>query len=83
MAGGDPPQGLAAGAGDWLATVFSEFMGPFNVLHQPLSLSTVAWGFWAVSAVAEAYTLVWVLDRGRSEPTSQQQGALHARPQQP
>jgi hypothetical protein len=29
----------------WLATVFSEFMGPFNVLHQPLSLSVVAWGF--------------------------------------
>ncbi len=44
-------------------------MGPFNVLHQPLSLSAVAWGFWAVSAVAEAYTLVYVLDRGLSERT--------------
>jgi hypothetical protein len=55
----------------WLATVFSEFIGPFNVLHQPLQLSAVAWGFWAVSAVAEAYTLVWVLDRGRSERTGQ------------
>jgi hypothetical protein len=55
----------------WLAAVFSEFMGPFNVLHQPLSLSVVAWGFWAVSAVAEAYTLVYVLDRGRSQPASQ------------
>jgi hypothetical protein len=28
----------------WLAAVFSEFIGPFNVLHQPLSLSAVAWG---------------------------------------
>jgi hypothetical protein len=65
----------------WLAGVFSEFMGPFNVLHQPLSLSVVAWGFWAVSAVAEAYTLVYVLDRGRSEPTDQQ-GSLLAGPQQ-
>jgi hypothetical protein len=65
----------------WLASVFSEFMGPFNVLHQPLSLSVVAWGFWAVSAVAEAYTLVYVLDRGRSEPTDQQ-GSLLAGPQQ-
>jgi bacteriorhodopsin len=61
----------------WLATVFAEFMGPFNVLHQPLSLSAVAWGFWAVSAVAEAYTLVYLLDRGRSERTSQG-GALLA-----
>ena len=52
-------------------------MGPFNVLHQPLSLSVVAWGYWAVSAVAEAYALVWILDRGRSGRTSQQP-ALHA-----
>jgi hypothetical protein len=65
----------------WLATVFSEFIGPFNVLHQPLSLSAVAWGFWAVSAVAEAYTLVYVLDRGRSERTGQR-GSLPARPPQ-
>jgi hypothetical protein len=65
----------------WLATVFSEFIGPFNVLHQPLQLSVVAWGFWAVSAVAEAYTLVYVLDRGRSERTGQR-GALLAGPQE-
>jgi hypothetical protein len=65
----------------WLATVFSEFMGPFNVLHQPLQLSVVAWGFWAVSAVAEAYTLVYVLDRGRPE-RSGQGGALLAGRQQ-
>jgi hypothetical protein len=28
----------------WLATVFSEFMGSFNVLHQPLSLSVLRGG---------------------------------------
>jgi hypothetical protein len=65
----------------WLATVFSEFIGPFNVLNQPLQLSVVAWGFWAVSAVAEAYTLVYVLDRGRSERTGQR-GSLLAGPQE-
>jgi hypothetical protein len=65
----------------WLAGVFSEFMGPFNVLHQPLSLRVVAWGFWAVSAVAEAYTLVWVLDRGRSRPAGQHASLLTGRQQ--
>lgn len=49
----------------WLATAFAESMGPFNVLHQPLKLSAVAWAFWAVCAAAEAYALVFVLDRGR------------------
>jgi hypothetical protein len=63
------PRAWRLGLVVWLATVFSEFMGPFNVLHQPLSLSVVAWGFWAVSAIAEAYTLVYALDRGRSERT--------------
>jgi hypothetical protein len=47
----------------WLSTVFSEFMGPFNVLHQPLRLSVVAWSFWAVSAVAEAYAIAIVQGR--------------------
>jgi len=51
----------------WVATVFAEFMGPFNVLHQPLRLSALAWGFWAVCAAAEAYVLVLVLDRGRGQ----------------
>jgi hypothetical protein len=47
----------------WLSTVFSEFMGPFNVLHQPLALSVIAWSFWSVAAVAEAYSIVYVLER--------------------
>jgi hypothetical protein len=48
----------------WLAPAFAEFMGPFNVLHQPPILSAVALGFWAVSALSAGYVLVAVLDRG-------------------
>jgi hypothetical protein len=47
----------------WLATAFSEFMGPFNVLHEPITPATLSLGFWAVSALAEAYALVLVADR--------------------
>jgi hypothetical protein len=46
----------------WLSTVFSEFMGPFNVLHQPFSLSVIAWAFWAVAAAAAAIAIAYVLD---------------------
>src|SRR5262245_37987186 len=49
----------------WLATVFSEFMGPFNVLRQPLTLSVLAWSFWAVPALAEGFAIAYVLDRAR------------------
>jgi hypothetical protein len=48
----------------WFSAVFSEFMGPFNVLHQPLTLSVVAWSFWAVAAIAEAFAIVYVLETG-------------------
>ena len=48
----------------WIGSVFSEFMGPFNVLHQPLYLSVVAWAFWTVPAMLEAFTIVAVLARG-------------------
>jgi hypothetical protein len=47
----------------WIAAVFSEFMGPFNVLHQPLYLSVVAWAFWAVPAIASAAAIVTVIER--------------------
>ncbi|MFG1943976.1 hypothetical protein [Nonomuraea sp. NPDC048826] len=65
------PAGLNRRAGRlglvvWLGAVFGEFMGPFNVLHQPWNLSLLAWTFWAVCAFAEAYVIVLVLDRGRS-----------------
>jgi hypothetical protein len=59
----------------WLGTVFAEFMGPFNVLHQPFSLSVVAWVFWALCSLAEAYVLVFVLDRGTSERTAARTGS--------
>lgn len=55
----------------WLSTVFSEFMGPFNVLHQPLSLSVIAWAFWAVAAVAEAFGIAYVFDGGPSVAQAQ------------
>ena len=47
----------------WVAAVFSEFMGPFNVLHQPLYLSIVAWAFWAVPALAEGFAIAAVAER--------------------
>jgi hypothetical protein len=52
----------------WIAAVFSEFMGPFNVLHQPLYLSVVAWAFWAVPALAEAFAITTVLERSSRNP---------------
>ncbi|GAA3282939.1 hypothetical protein Dvina_40950 [Dactylosporangium vinaceum] len=44
----------------WLAAAFAEFMGPFNVLHEPVPLAALSLGFWALSALAEAYVLVRV-----------------------
>jgi hypothetical protein len=59
----------------WLSTVFSEFMGPFNVLHQPLYLSVVAWSFWAVSAAAAAFAIAYVHDRRSEWPDSKRPAA--------
>jgi hypothetical protein len=64
------PPGLASQAWRlaliiWLPAAFAEFMGPFNVLHQPASLSLIGLTFWAVPAFAEALVLVLVLHRGR------------------
>jgi hypothetical protein len=56
--------------GIWIAAVFSEFMGPFNVLHQPLALSIVAWAFWAVPALAAAVAITTVVER-RPRTTAQ------------
>jgi hypothetical protein len=47
----------------WIGTIFSEFIGPFNVLHQPLSLSVIAWAFWAVCALFEGYTIAFVAEK--------------------
>jgi hypothetical protein len=48
----------------WIGTVFSEFIGPFNVLRQPIELSVVAWAFWAVCALLEGYATAFVAETG-------------------
>lgn len=49
----------------WVGTVFSEFIGPFNVLHQPPALSLIAWAFWAIAALMEGYAIAAVAGAGR------------------
>lgn len=49
----------------WIGTLFAEFIGPFNVLHQPLSVGVIAWAFWAVSALFEGYAIACVAEWGR------------------
>jgi hypothetical protein len=62
----------------WIAALFAEFMGPFNVLHQPPTLSAVAAAFWAVPALLEAYAIVVVLERGRAARPAAGRAALAA-----
>ena len=47
----------------WLAAAFSEFMGPFNVLHEPVPLVALSLGFWSVPALSQAYVIVFIADR--------------------
>lgn len=54
----------------WLGTVFAEFIGPFNTMHQPLRVSVLAWCFWAVPAIAQALAIVGVSGGGRVVPSS-------------
>jgi hypothetical protein len=51
----------------WIGTVFSEFIGPFNVLRQPIGLSVVAWAFWAVCALMEGYAIAVVTEAGSAK----------------
>lgn len=60
--GGVVPRAMRLGMIVWLGTVFAEFMGPFNTLHQPLYLSVLAWAFWAVPAFGEAFVIAAVLE---------------------
>ena len=53
----------------WIGTVFSEFIGPFNVLRQPIQLSVVAWAFWAVCALLEGYATAFVAET-RNAPSA-------------
>jgi hypothetical protein len=72
---GTVPRSLRLAGIVWLGAVFSEFMGPFNVLHQPLRLSVLAWAFWAVPALAEGFAIGVVLERRRSVPAGASPGS--------
>ena len=37
---------------------FSELMGPLNLLHEPLALSSIELTFWALAATSEALAIV-------------------------
>lgn len=45
------------------SALFFEFMGPFNLLHEPLQLQSLEFIFWAAAALAESFTLVIVFER--------------------
>jgi hypothetical protein len=71
----------------WIGLVFSDFIGPFNVLHQPIYLSALAWAFWAAPALLEAAAIVTVLDprwraaaRNRAPLPPQSRGAAVSDP---
>jgi hypothetical protein len=63
----------------WISALFAEFIGPFNVLHQPLALSAAAAAFWAVPALLEAYAIVVALEWGRTARRAEGRAALAAR----
>jgi hypothetical protein len=47
----------------WLGAAFSELMGPLNLLHEPLALSSIEFTFWALAATSEALTIVLLSPR--------------------
>lgn len=78
------PTGLRARAARlglviWLGTVFAEFIGPFNTMHQPLRLSVLAWCFWAVPAFAQAVAIVGASGAGRASRASAHEPGPSAR----
>ena len=60
----------------WIGTVFSEFIGPFNVLRQPIGLSVIAWTFWAVCALLEGYAIAFVSESGSAQRTERTASSL-------
>lgn len=48
-----------------LSCVFFEFLGPFNLLGEPLGLVALELGFWAVAALAESTAVVSILRHRR------------------
>lgn len=47
-----------------LSYLFFEFLGPFNLLGEPLPLVALELGFWALAAFVEAAVIVIILERG-------------------
>lgn len=46
--------------------LFWEFFTPFNMFGEPVYLTLLELAFWAVVAFAEAFALVWVMERARA-----------------
>lgn len=46
-----------------LSCLFFEFLGPFNLLGEPLGLVALELGFWAVMALVESTVIVFLLER--------------------
>jgi len=58
-----------------LSYLFFEFLGPFNLLGEPLPLVAMELAFWAVAALAEAATLVSIQEwRGEFHDDSKRSG---------
>jgi hypothetical protein len=51
-----------------LSYLFFEFLGPFNLLGEPLSLVALELGFWGLGALAESAVLVSMLERRARVP---------------
>ncbi len=49
-----------------LSYVFWEFFTPFNQLGEPLGLVVVELAFWAIIALAEAFTIALLIERRRA-----------------
>jgi hypothetical protein len=50
-----------------LSCLFFEFLGPFNLLGEPLSLVALELSFWATAALADSTVVVSMLRQGRLE----------------
>ncbi|MFB3818444.1 MAG: hypothetical protein ACE147_12320 [Candidatus Methylomirabilales bacterium] len=45
-----------------LPYLFFEFFTPFNQLHEPVGLVIIELAFWGVVALAEGFTLAWLME---------------------
>lgn len=54
-----------AGLFFFMTYLFWEFFTPFNMFGEPVTLILAELGFWAVIALAEAFAIAVVMERGR------------------